>query len=182
MVSLGEFLAILGPSESSKLTLLSVLEGRLHGRHGGVVLANGKEMTKLVVRRTGFVTQHDVLYPHLTVRETLVFYAILRLLLAMVRAEKVHAAKVVIAKLGLDKCIDTMIGNAFMRGVLCCGERKRIPLCPVGRSATVRLEGAEVVEKEVGVECSVRDQDEPVAMAAPRLGGMEIFSSWRRPE
>ncbi|KAJ0972710.1 hypothetical protein J5N97_020669 [Dioscorea zingiberensis] len=42
--------------------------------------------------------------------------------------------------------------------------------------------GAEVVEEEVGVECSVRDRDEPAAMTAPGLGGMKILSSGRRPE
>ncbi|KAJ0972053.1 hypothetical protein J5N97_020012 [Dioscorea zingiberensis] len=127
MVSPGEFMAILGPSGSGKSTLLSVLAGRLHGRHGGVVLANGKEMTKSVVRRTGFVTQDDVLYPHLTVRETLVFCAMLRLPRAMARAEKVRAAEAVMAELGLDKCADTVIGNAFVRGVS-GGERKRVSI------------------------------------------------------
>ncbi|KAH7685380.1 Sulfate-transporting ATPase protein [Dioscorea alata] len=127
MVSPGEMMAILGPSGSGKSTLLSVLAGRLHGRHGGAVLVNGKEMTKSVTRRTGFVTQDDVLYPHLTVRETLVFCALLRLPRTVARAEKVRAAEAVMAELGLDKCADTVIGNAFVRGVS-GGERKRVSI------------------------------------------------------
>lgn len=127
MVSPGEMMAILGPSGSGKSTLLSVLAGRLHGRHSGTVLVNGKEMTKSVTRRTGFVTQDDVLYPHLTVRETLVFCALLRLPRTVARAEKVRAAEAVMVELGLDKCADTVIGNAFVRGVS-GGERKRVSI------------------------------------------------------
>lgn len=69
MVSPGEILAILGPSGSGKSTLLNALAGRLHG-HGltGKIVANDRKLSKTVLRRTGFVTQDDILYPHLTVR------------------------------------------------------------------------------------------------------------------
>ncbi|KAF7141291.1 hypothetical protein RHSIM_Rhsim06G0094300 [Rhododendron simsii] len=80
MVSPGEILAVLGPSGSGKSTLLNALAGRLQGHcFTGTILANGKKPTKPVQKRTGFVAQDDVLYPHLTVRETLVFCSLLRL-------------------------------------------------------------------------------------------------------
>lgn len=128
MASPGEILAVLGPSGSGKSTLLNALAGRLKG-HGfsGTVLANGKRLNKTVLRRTGFVTQDDVLYPHLTVRETLIFCALLRLPKSLNRKEKVSVAEAVILELGLEKCKNTIIGNSFIRGVS-GGERKRVSI------------------------------------------------------
>ncbi|KAG1331113.1 ABC transporter G family member 25 [Cocos nucifera] len=127
VVSPGEILAVLGPSGSGKSTLLSVIAGRLQGKHSGAVLANGRPLTKPVLRRTGYVAQDDVLYPHLTVRETLVFCAMLRLPRTVTNAEKVAAAEAVVAELGLGKCADTVVGNAFVRGIS-GGERKRVSI------------------------------------------------------
>ena len=93
----------------------------------GSVLANGRKLTKSVLRRTGFVTQDDVLYPHLTVRETLIFCSLLRLPLTLSKQEKTAVAESVIAELGLTKCQNTIIGNAFIRGVS-GGERKRVSI------------------------------------------------------
>ncbi|XP_062182788.1 ABC transporter G family member 25-like [Phragmites australis] len=123
----GEVLAVLGPSGSGKSTLLSILGGRLPGRHAGTVLAGGRPPSRGVQRRTGFVAQDDVLHPHLTVRETLVFCAMLRLPRAATAAAKAAAAEAVIAELGLAACADTTVGNAFVRGVS-GGERKRVSI------------------------------------------------------
>ncbi|KAL2324712.1 hypothetical protein Fmac_023770 [Flemingia macrophylla] len=124
----GEILAVLGPSGSGKSTLLNALAGRLHG-HGltGSILANSGKLTKPVLRRTGFVTQDDILYPHLTVRETLVFCAMLRLPRPEPCESKVAAAEAAISELGLGKCQHTIIGNGFIRGVS-GGERKRVSI------------------------------------------------------
>ncbi|CAI9265798.1 unnamed protein product [Lactuca saligna] len=128
MVHPGELLAVLGPSGSGKSTLLNALGGRLP-RHQftGTILANGRKLSKTVLRRTGFVTQDDVLYPHLTVRETLIFCALLRLPQSLTRGEKTEVADSVIAELGLSKCENTIIGNMFIRGVS-GGERKRVSI------------------------------------------------------
>ncbi|KAF5780437.1 putative AAA+ ATPase domain, ABC transporter, G1 [Helianthus annuus] len=128
MVNPGEVLAVLGPSGSGKSTLLNALAGRLPEQcFSGKVVANGAKMTKSVLKRTGFVTQDDVLYPHLTVRETLIFCALLRLPKSLSRREKMEVADSVIAELGLCKCADTIIGNTFIRGVS-GGERKRVSI------------------------------------------------------
>ncbi|KAL5704226.1 ABC transporter G member 25 [Ranunculus cassubicifolius] len=129
MVGAGEILAILGPSGSGKSTLLTALAGRLNGGRSftGSVLANGRKLTKPVLRRTGFVTQDDVLYPHLTVKETLVFCSLLRLPNTLPKKEKIQIVESVISELGLGKCENTIIGNSFLRGVS-GGERKRVSI------------------------------------------------------
>ncbi|KAI7747585.1 hypothetical protein M8C21_024084 [Ambrosia artemisiifolia] len=128
MVHPGELMAVLGPSGSGKSTLLNAIAGRLPEHYfTGKVLANGRKMSKMVLKRTGFVTQDDVLYPHLTVRETLVFCALLRLPRSLSRREKTEVADSVIAELGLSKCENTIIGNTFIRGVS-GGERKRVSI------------------------------------------------------
>ncbi|KAF5735414.1 ABC transporter G family member 25 [Tripterygium wilfordii] len=126
MASPGEILAVLGPSGSGKSTLLNAISGRLTG-HGvtGKILANNRKMTRPIMKRTGFVAQDDVLYPHLTVRETLIFCSLLRLPKTLSKKEKVLVAESVIAELGLGKCENTIIGNTFLRGVS-GGERKRV--------------------------------------------------------
>ncbi|XP_019175933.1 PREDICTED: ABC transporter G family member 25-like [Ipomoea nil] len=124
----GEILAVLGPSGSGKSTLLNALAGRLQGHClTGTVLANNRKLSKPVLKRTGFVAQDDLLYPHLTVRETLVFCALLRLPGSVHKRDKIATAESVIAELGLEKCENTIIGNAFVRGVS-GGERKRVSI------------------------------------------------------
>lgn len=120
-------LAILGPSGSGKSTLLNALAGRIHHGLAGAVLFNNRKLTKSILKRTGFVAQDDVLYPHLTVRETLFYCALLRLPNCTPRGEKIAVAEGVMAELGLSKCANTVIGNTFLRGVS-GGERKRVSI------------------------------------------------------
>ncbi|KAJ8445178.1 hypothetical protein Cgig2_029550 [Carnegiea gigantea] len=128
MAGPGEILAVLGPSGSGKSTLLNALAGRLNTPAlTGSILANDKKLTKPILKRIGFVTQDDVLYPHLTVRETLLYCALLRLPYTLPRSDKISAVDSVMRELGLSKCGDTIIGNAFIRGVS-GGERKRVSI------------------------------------------------------
>ncbi|KAJ7562979.1 hypothetical protein O6H91_03G091500 [Diphasiastrum complanatum] len=73
----------------------------------------------------GFVTQDDVLFPHLTVRETLMYAALLRLPKSLNKQQKIQRADEIIVELGLERCRDTIIGGPFLRGVS-GGERKRV--------------------------------------------------------
>lgn len=125
----GKVLAVLGPSGSGKSTLLNALSGRLHHAHGltGTILFNNRKLTKSIQKKTGFVSQDDVFYPHLTVRETLVFCSLLRLPSSVPKNQKLAIAESVISELGLAKCADTIIGNSFIRGVS-GGERKRVSI------------------------------------------------------
>lgn len=125
-VNPGEVLALMGPSGSGKTTLLNLLGGRLcHPISGGSITYNDEPYSKFLKSRIGFVTQDDVLFPHLTVKETLTYSARLRLPKTFTKEQKEKRALDVIYELGLERCQDTMIGGSFVRGVS-GGERKRV--------------------------------------------------------
>ncbi|KAJ6842775.1 ABC transporter G family member 14-like [Iris pallida] len=127
LVCPGEMLAMLGPSGSGKTTLLAALGGRLPGSLSGKITYNGQPFSGAVRRRTGFVAQDDVLYPHLTVRETLVFTALLRLPRTLTAEEKAGHAERVMAELGLAKVAHSVVGGRLLRGIS-GGERKRVSI------------------------------------------------------
>ncbi|KAF1878042.1 hypothetical protein Lal_00041791 [Lupinus albus] len=125
-VSPGEVLALMGPSGSGKTTLLNLLGGRLsQPTIGGSVTYNDLSYSKSLKSKIGFVTQDDVLFPHLTVKETLTYAARLRMPKTYTKEQKEKRALDVIYELGLERCQDTMIGGSFVRGVS-GGERKRV--------------------------------------------------------
>jgi ABC-type multidrug transport system ATPase subunit len=76
------------------------LGGRSQGKVSGQILFNGQNFNKSMKRRTRFVTQDDVLYPHLTIRETLTYAALLRLPKHISKLEKAEQADSVIIELG----------------------------------------------------------------------------------
>lgn len=127
MVCPGEILAMLGPSGSGKTTLLTALGGRLTGKLSGKITYNGQPFSGSTKRRTGFVAQYDVLYPHLTVAETLLFTALLRLPSSLAKDEKVQHVERVITELGLTRCRNSMIGGPLFRGIS-GGEKKRVSI------------------------------------------------------
>ncbi|XP_021804692.1 ABC transporter G family member 22-like isoform X4 [Prunus avium] len=122
----GEVLALMGPSGSGKTTLLNLLGGRaVQANVTGSITYNDQTYSKFLKSRIGFVTQDDVLFPHLTVKETLTYAALLRLSKTLTKEQKEKRALDVIYELGLERCQDTMIGGSFVRGVS-GGERKRV--------------------------------------------------------
>mmetsp|Transcript_8214 Transcript_8214/g.14078 ORF Transcript_8214/g.14078 Transcript_8214/m.14078 type:complete len:703 (-) Transcript_8214:560-2668(-) len=123
----GCLFALMGPSGSGKSSLLSVLGGRSTARTTGDILFNGQPMTKAIKRSLGFVTQDDLLFAELTTFETLYFAAMLRLPRSWTLEAKLQRVDMVLEGLGLQKCRDTIIGNAMMRGVS-GGERKRVSI------------------------------------------------------
>ncbi|GLT83752.1 hypothetical protein SLE2022_020240 [Rubroshorea leprosula] len=119
-----EILALMGPSGSGKTTLLKILGGRLTDNVKGNITYNDIPHNAAVKRRIGFVTQDDILFPQLTVEETLVFAAFLRLPSTMTKQEKYARVEMIIKELGLERCRHTRIGGGFVRGIS-GGERKR---------------------------------------------------------
>ncbi|XP_027365607.1 ABC transporter G family member 21-like [Abrus precatorius] len=125
----GELTAMLGPSGSGKTTLLTALAGRLAGKVSGTITYNGHSDPTFMKRRIGFVSQDDVLYPHLTVLETLTYAALLRLPKSLSKEEKKEHAEMVIMELGLTRCRNSPVGGcmALFRGIS-GGERKRVSI------------------------------------------------------
>lgn len=70
----GELTALLGPSGCGKTTLLRMIAG-LEEPSGGAILLGGRDITALPAhkRRFGMVFQSFALFPHLTVRENVVY-------------------------------------------------------------------------------------------------------------
>ncbi|XP_071701455.1 ABC transporter G family member 26-like [Rutidosis leptorrhynchoides] len=120
----GEILALMGPSGSGKTTLLKVIGGRLRENVKGTVTYNDVPYSPALKRRIGFVTQDDVLYPQLTVEETLIFAAFLRLSGSMSKRQKYERVEVILKELGLERCRKTRVGGGFISGIS-GGERKR---------------------------------------------------------
>ncbi|KAL5736253.1 hypothetical protein ACOSQ2_031041 [Xanthoceras sorbifolium] len=101
--------------------------GRLGGNIQGTITYNGQSFSKSIKRNIGFVTQHNVFYPHLTVTENLAFTALLRLPNTLTIEEKIMHAEEVITQLGLTKCKNNTVGGPNLRGVS-EGERKRVSI------------------------------------------------------
>ena len=124
----GELLVILGPSGCGKTTLLAALGGRLnHSITRGSITYNGKPLSKSVKQNLGFVSQQDVFYPHLSVSETLIFSALLRLPNSVSKEEKILKAQAIMNELDLTHCKDTIMGGPLLRGVS-GGEWKRVSI------------------------------------------------------
>jgi len=91
-------LAIIGASGSGKTSLLNVLSGKLGGKHTGSILVNGKPLERRILKRiAGFVPQEDILLGSQTVRETLMFYANLKLPTTTTAEEKHKLVRILLA-------------------------------------------------------------------------------------
>eukprot|EP01018_Ginkgo_biloba_P000809 Gb_24085 [translate_table: standard] len=124
----GEILAIAGPSGAGKSTLLEVLAGRIRPSSTNSILVNQQPMNISHFRRiSGYVTQDDALFPLLTVEETLMFSAKLRLPCVVPEAEKIARVKALLNELGLQHVSASRIGNDDIRGIS-GGERRRVSI------------------------------------------------------
>ncbi|KAI4226498.1 MAG: hypothetical protein L6R40_008288 [Gallowayella cf. fulva] len=120
----GSLTAILGGSGSGKTTMLHALSHRIAGsrlRIDGSILYNGSGRISSV--RSAYVMQHDILLPTLTVRETLLYAAELRLPPPASPDQRRQVVEDVILELGLKECTNTRIGNNVHKG--CSGGEKR---------------------------------------------------------
>ncbi|CAI5487748.1 unnamed protein product [Closterium sp. Naga37s-1] len=115
----------MGASGGGKTTLLNILAQRiLSGRRRGAVELDGEEVHAGTMRRvSAYVMPDDVLFPSLTVRETLLYAAELRLEPTTSRREKEEKVARLIDLLGLMKVENSLIGGERKRGVS-GGERK----------------------------------------------------------
>jgi len=121
----GKLTAILGPSGSGKTTLLNALTGQAQGRLEGSIRVNGQKQTKQFKRKIGYVMQQDLMFSQLTVEETLLVTAWLRLPQHWTDAEKTERVNRIISLLGLEKAAKTKVGKPFGPSIS-GGEKKRL--------------------------------------------------------
>jgi ABC-type multidrug transport system ATPase subunit len=147
----GTLFAILGGSGSGKTTLLNVIAGRFSSKQlkvGGEIRFGAFKQCTI-----GYVTQQDFLLPNLTVRETLMFAARMKVSpttkvadssVLAASAENSHARREgkgdsgactnpndlyamlvedVIQDLGLKECTNSMVGDNSSLGLLAGGNR-----------------------------------------------------------
>lgn len=124
-----ECLAIMGGSGAGKTTLLDILAGKnKDGVISGNIYVNGniladKDFKKIV----GFVDQEDHLIPTLTVYETVLNSALLRLPRTMsLRAKETRVIEV-LNELRILNIKDRVIGSDFQRGIS-GGEKRRVSI------------------------------------------------------
>ncbi|KAJ1915964.1 (ABC) transporter [Tieghemiomyces parasiticus] len=125
----GEIMAILGASGAGKTTFLDILARRnKSGTVHGEVLVNGQVVDDEEFKRVvGFVDQEDTLMSTLTVYETILYSALLRLPRDMSRAAKRARVLETMRELGIMHIKDSRIGSSTERGIS-GGEKRRVSI------------------------------------------------------
>jgi ABC-type multidrug transport system ATPase subunit len=124
----GEMACILGPSGAGKSTLLNILAGRMNTKAKGANLTGSISMTGTIVdpvdvrSAIAYVMQDDALPGMSTPREILEMAGVLRG--TGNATESAQQAGELLSALRLDKCADTRVGTALVKGIS-GGEKKR---------------------------------------------------------
>ncbi|KAE8405044.1 P-loop containing nucleoside triphosphate hydrolase protein [Aspergillus pseudonomiae] len=126
----GELSVIMGPSGSGKTTIIHALTARLPRRYRrqGQVLYNSHYLPPSTIRTMcSYVSQFDYLQSFLTVRETLLFAAELRLPGWMTKEQKYCKVDSIIHTMGLASCAGTVVGDDKQKGIS-GGEKRRVSI------------------------------------------------------
>ncbi|KAA0044058.1 hypothetical protein IC582_009486 [Cucumis melo] len=125
----GEIMAVLGASGSGKSTLIDALADRIaKGKLKGKVTLNNEVLESGLLKViSAYVMQDDLLFPMLTVEETLMFSAEFRLPRSLSKSKKKARVQALINQLGLTAAANTVIGDEGHRGVS-GGERRRVSI------------------------------------------------------
>ncbi|XP_056007707.1 protein white-like [Ostrea edulis] len=125
----GRLTAVMGASGAGKTTLMNMLTFRNRGSLviQGDIKVNGVLMEKeKMANLSAYVQQDDLFIGTMTVREHLVFRAMLKMDGRTSTAEKRQRVEKVIQELGLTKCADTLIGVPGKVKGISGGEVKRL--------------------------------------------------------
>ncbi|EGC42721.1 ATP-binding cassette sub-family G member 2 [Histoplasma capsulatum var. duboisii H88] len=125
----GQLMAIMGASGAGKTTFLDILARKnKRGTVEGVFYVNGEKVDDDEYRSViGFVDQEDTMLPTLTVHETILTSALLRLPRNMSRAAKEQKVFEVEKQLGIYHIKDQIIGSEEGRGRgISGGEKRRV--------------------------------------------------------
>ncbi|CAI6335956.1 unnamed protein product [Periconia digitata] len=124
----GELMAIMGASGAGKTTFLDILARKNKvGVHGGDFYLNGEKVLDTEFRSViGFVDQDDTMLPTLTVHETILDSALLRLPREMSRASKEQRVEDVEKQLGIYHIRHQKIGSEESGRGISGGEKRRV--------------------------------------------------------
>lgn len=107
----GTLTALMGVSGAGKTTLLDVLASRVTtGVVSGDMLVNGRQRDQSFQRKTGYVQQQDLHLETSTVREALIFSAVLRQPSHVTREEKLAWVEEVIELLDMQEYAEAVVG------------------------------------------------------------------------
>lgn len=129
----GECLAIMGSSGAGKSTLLDILACKTKGGNiSGDIYVNGKRIQspseiEIYKDSIGFVNQDDIMIPTLTVYETVLNSALLRLPNSMSLEVKQSKVLQILNELKIMHIKDMLIGSDFERGIS-GGEKRRVAI------------------------------------------------------
>ncbi|KAI1502531.1 hypothetical protein F5X99DRAFT_157626 [Biscogniauxia marginata] len=125
----GEITAIMGASGAGKTTFLDILARKnKRGHTSGDFYVNGEKVTDAEFKNVvGFVDQEDTMFSTLTVHETILISALLRLPRGMGRAAKEQRVWEVEKQLGIYHIRDSLIGSEEGKGRgISGGEKRRV--------------------------------------------------------
>ncbi|KAL2504980.1 ABC transporter G family member 1 [Abeliophyllum distichum] len=125
----GEIMAVMGASGSGKSTLIDALANRMAKESlQGTISLNGEQLESSLLKViSAYVMQDDLLFPMLTVEETLMFAVEFRLPRSLSKSKKKMRVQALIDQLGLRNAAKTVIGDEGHRGVS-GGERRRVSI------------------------------------------------------
>ncbi|CDO97981.1 unnamed protein product [Coffea canephora] len=121
--------ALMGVSGAGKTTLMDVLAGRKTGGYieGDIRISGFPKIQETFARVSGYCEQTDIHSPQLTVRESLIFSAFLRLPREVSKEEKMIFVDEVMGLVELENLKDAIVGLPGVSG-LSTEQRKRLTI------------------------------------------------------
>ncbi|MBA0707366.1 hypothetical protein Golax_019415, partial [Gossypium laxum] len=125
----GVLTALMGVSGAGKTTLMDVLAGRKTGGYieGDIRISGFPKVQETFARISGYCEQNDIHSPQVTVKESLIYSAFLRLPKEVSNEEKMIFVDEVIELVELDNLKDVIVGLPGVTG-LSTEQRKRLTI------------------------------------------------------
>ncbi|XP_074361616.1 ABC transporter G family member 29-like [Apium graveolens] len=125
----GVLTALMGVSGAGKTTLMDVLSGRKTGGYveGDIKISGFPKKQETFARISGYCEQNDIHSPQITIQESLIYSAFLRLPKEISKEEKMIFVEQVIELVELDDLKDAIVGLPGVSG-LSTEQRKRLTI------------------------------------------------------